>query len=54
MGPNFEVVQRMEEGRRVIGLEAKEMAEGRARVRQDIGTGEDGTGARIRRIGPQR
>ena len=54
MGPSLEVVQRMEEGRRVMGLEAEEMAEGRARVRQDIGTGEDVTGARIRRIGPQR
>jgi hypothetical protein len=54
MGPSLEVVQRMEEGRRVMGLEAEEMAEGRARVRQDIGTGEDVTGARIGRIGPQR
>jgi hypothetical protein len=54
MGPSLEVVQRMEEGRRVTGLQAEEMAEGRARVRQDIGTGEDVTGARIRRIGPQR
>jgi hypothetical protein len=54
MGPSLEVVQRMEEGRRVTGLQAEEMAEGRARVRQDIGTGEDVTGARIRRIGSQR
>jgi hypothetical protein len=54
MGPSLEVVQQMEEGRRVMGLEAEEMAEGRATVRQDIGTGEDVTGARIRRIGPQK
>ena len=54
MGPTLEVVQRMEEGRRVMGLEAEEMAEGRATVRQDIGTGEDVTGARIRRIGRQK
>lgn len=54
MGPSLEVVQRMEEGSRVTGLEAEEMAEGRARVSQDIGRGEDVTGARIRRIGPQR
>ncbi len=54
MGPSLEVVQRMEEGRRVTGLQAEEMAEGRARVRQDIGTGEDVTGARIGRIGPRR
>ena len=54
MGPSLEVVQKMEEGRRVIGLEAEEMAGGRATVNQDIGTGEDVTGARIRRIDPQR
>lgn len=54
MGPSLEVVQQMEEGRRIMGLETEEMAGGRATVRQDIGTGEDVTGARIRRIGPQR
>ena len=54
MGPSLEVVQKMEEGRRVTGLEAEEMTEGRATVNQDIGRGEDVTGARIRRIGPQR
>jgi hypothetical protein len=54
MGPSLEVVQRMEEGRRVIGIEAEEMTGGRATVNQDIGTGEDVTGARIRRIGPQK
>src|SRR4028118_643791 len=31
MGPSLEVVQRMEEGQRVTGLQAEEMAEGRAR-----------------------
>jgi hypothetical protein len=36
-----------------MGLEAEEMTGGRATVDQDIGTGEDVTGARIRRIGPQ-
>jgi hypothetical protein len=52
MGPNLEVVQRMEEGRRITGLEADQMSAGRARVTQDIDRGEDVTGARIRRIGP--
>jgi len=52
MGPSLEVVQRMEEGSRVTGLEAQQMSGGRARVRQDIGRGEDVTGARIGRIGP--
>jgi hypothetical protein len=54
MGPSLEVVQRMEEGRKVTGLEAEEMSGGRATVNQEIGRGEDVTGARIRRIGPQR
>lgn len=54
MGPSLEVVQKMEEGRKVTGIEAEEMSGGRATVNQDIRTGEDVTGARIRRIGPQR
>ncbi|MDQ5819475.1 MAG: hypothetical protein M3334_14055 [Actinomycetota bacterium] len=54
MGPSLKVVQQMEEGRRVMGIEAEEMTEGGATVRQDIGRGEDVTGARIRHIGPQR
>jgi hypothetical protein len=53
MGPRLEVVQKMDEARRVTGLEAEQMSAGRASVRQDIGRGEDVTGARIRRIGPQ-
>src|SRR5829696_9226347 len=51
MGPSLEVTQRMEEGRKITGLEAQQMSGGRARVRQDIGRGEDVTGARIGRIG---
>ncbi len=54
MGPSLEVVQKMEVGRRVTGIEAEEMAGGKATVNQNIRTGEDVTGARIRRIGPQR
>jgi hypothetical protein len=54
MGPSIEVVQKMEEGRKVTGLEAEEMSGGRATVDQDIGRGEDVSGARVRRIGPQR
>jgi hypothetical protein len=54
MGPGLEVVQKMEQGRRVTGLEAEEMGGGRAKVAQDIGRGEDVTGARIGRIGPPR
>jgi hypothetical protein len=54
MGPSLEVVQKMEEGRKVTGLEAEEMTGGKTTVNQDIGRGEDVTRARIRRIGPQR
>ena len=52
MGPSLEIIQQMEEGRRVTGLEAEQMSGGRARVRQDIQRGEDVTGARITRIVP--
>src|SRR5829696_3498792 len=52
MGPTLEIIQQMEEGRRVTGLEAEQMSGGRATVRQDIQKGEDVTGARITRIGP--
>jgi len=51
MGPSLEIIQQMEEGRRVTGLEAEQMSGGTARVRQDIERGEDVTGARIGRIG---
>ena len=54
MGPTLEVVQKMEEGRRVTALEAEEMTGGKTTVNQDIARGEDVTGAKIRRIGPQR
>ena len=53
MGPSLEIIQQMEEGRRVTGLEAEQMSGGTARVRQDIERGEDITGARIGRIGPR-
>ena len=52
MGPSLEIIQQMEEGRRVTGLEAEQMSGGRARVRQDIERGEDVAGVRIGRIGP--
>jgi hypothetical protein len=51
MGPELNIIQQMEQGRKVTGLEAEEMTEGRAKVRQDIQRGEDITGARIHRIG---
>src|SRR5436305_1877666 len=36
MGPSLEVIQKMEVGWKVTGLEAKKMSGGRASVRQDI------------------
>lgn len=53
MGPELEIIQQMEEGRGVAGLEAGEMSRGRASVRQDIQRGDDVTGARIDRMGPR-
>ncbi len=52
IGPSLQIIQQMEEGRRVTGLEAEEMTEGKASIRQDIQRGEDVAGAKIRRIGP--
>jgi hypothetical protein len=51
MGPELEIIQKMEEGRRVTGLEAEEMNKGRARVYQDVERGEDIRGGRFGRIG---
>jgi hypothetical protein len=51
MRPDLEVIQRMEEGRRVTGLEAEEMRQGTAHIEQDIKRGEDVTGGRFDRIG---
>ncbi len=34
MGPTLEIIQHMEEGKNIIGLEAREMKSGRARVTQ--------------------
>jgi len=51
MGPELEIIQKMEEGRRVTGLEAEEMNRGRVSVYQDIERGEDISGGRFGRIG---
>jgi len=52
MEPTLEVAQRVEEGRKMTGLEAEEMTGGKVKVAQEIEKGEDVTGVKIRRIGP--
>ena len=51
MQPSLEIVQRMKDTRRVMGLETEEMTGGSATIRQDIERADDVTGARIGRIG---
>jgi hypothetical protein len=51
MGPTLNVVMKMKEAEDVTGLEAKEMAGGRASVTQEIEKGKNVTGAKIDRIG---
>jgi hypothetical protein len=51
MEPDLKVVQRLEKGRRVTGLETTRMTGGRATIDQEIGEGEDVTGAKIDHIG---
>jgi hypothetical protein len=47
----LDVAQKMEEGRRVTGIEAEEIVGSKVRIAQDIEKGEDVTGVRIGRIG---
>jgi hypothetical protein len=51
MGPSLEVIQKMEEGEDVTGLEAGELHSGTAKVSQDLKKGKNVTGAKIDRIG---
>lgn len=51
MGPTLEIVQQMEEGKDIIGLKAKEMRSGRARISQDINKAEGVTGAEFDTLG---
>ncbi len=50
-GPTLEIIQQMEEGKDVIGLKAREMKSGRARVTQDITNAEGVMGAEFDRLG---
>ena len=51
MGPALQVIQKMEEGKGVTGLKAREFHRGIAHVSQEITTGEDVTGAEFDTIG---
>lgn len=49
--PELAIVQKLDEGEGITGVEAGELASGRVTVDQTIGKGKDVTGARIDRIG---
>ena len=51
MGPDLEIIQKINVGENVIGLEADEMAGGKAKIKQDIKEAKNVTGAKIKRIG---
>jgi SOS response regulatory protein OraA/RecX len=51
MGPTLEVIQKMKEAENVVGLEAKEMVGGKAKVDQEIEKAKNVTGSKIDRIG---
>lgn len=51
LGPVIVIIQEMEKGERVVGLNADEMKSGNVSVTQPIKEGTDITGARIGRIG---
>lgn len=54
LGPYIHVIQKMEKGEDVIGVDAEEIESGRLNVDQDIGEGKNITGVRSKRIGPPR
>jgi hypothetical protein len=51
MEPDLEIIQKMDVGVDVTGLEAEEMAGGKAKIEQDIKEAKNVTGAKIKRIG---
>jgi hypothetical protein len=51
MGPALEIIQQMEEGKDIIGLKAREMRSGRARISQDITKAQEVTGAELDTLG---
>jgi len=51
MGPTLEIVQRMNEGKNIIGLKGGEMRHGRAKISQDITKAEGVIGAEFDTLG---
>jgi hypothetical protein len=51
MGPELQIIQKMKKGEKVTGLEADEMAGGKAKISQDIEEAKDVIGAKIKKIG---
>jgi hypothetical protein len=51
MGPELDIIQKIDVGENVIGLEADEMTGGKAKIEQDIKEAKNVTGAKIKRIG---
>lgn len=51
MGPNLEVILKIKEAEKTIGLEAQEMSEGKAKVIVEIDKGKDITGMKFGHIG---
>jgi hypothetical protein len=51
IGPSLEIIQQMEKGKDIVGLKAKEMRTGRARVTQDIIKAAGVTGAEFDTLG---
>src|SRR5207302_1557174 len=51
MGPTLEIIQQMEEGKDIVGLKAREMKGGRARIVQEMTQAEGVTGAEFDTLG---
>jgi len=51
MGPVLEIIQKMDEGKNITGLEAKELNKGHVVVTQEIKNADGVTGIKIDRIG---
>jgi hypothetical protein len=51
IGPSLQIIQKMDRGENVTGLEADELASGRVTITQEIKEAKDVRGATIKRIG---
>lgn len=51
MGPQLDVIQKMQVGKNITGMEIGEMASGKAKVDQTIDHGENVTGLKVNKVG---